>query len=94
MDGLRREANILAQFDHPNIVKFKRIMETDTRFFLVMECIPGGQLKTLIEERAKEEKEFSEDEISSIIRGIASALDYIHTKDIVHRDLKPGMDCL
>ena len=56
-----------------------------------MECVEGGQLKALIEERQKTQRGFTEEEASAIIRGIASALEYIHTKDTVHRDLKPGI---
>ena len=93
IDGVRKEAYILAQFKHANIVKFKRIIETETQFFLVMECLYGGQLKQLIHQRKKSKQQFTEEEASIILQKIASALEYIHSKDIVHRDLKPG-NCL
>lgn len=89
IDGLRKEAYILSQFQHSNIVQFKRIIETETQFFLVMECLHGGQLRQLMQKRFSNQK-FSEEEASIILQKITSALDYIHSKDIVHRDLKPG----
>ena len=91
IDGLRKEAYILSQFNHPNIVMFKRIIETETQFFLVMECLHGGHLKSLMRARLEKKQKFSEEEASTIMQGITSALEYIHSKDIVHRDIKPGI---
>jgi len=65
-------------------------METETRFFLVMECIYGGQLRTLMNQRVQSGEGFTEEEVSLIIKNIASALEYIHRKGAIHRDLKPG----
>ena len=55
-----------------------------------MELVKDGQLKTLIEDRAKEGKTFIDEEAAAIMKGIISALKYIHSKDVIHRDLKPG----
>ena len=90
IDGLRKEAYILSQFNHPNIVMFKRIIETETQFFLVMECLHGGHLQGLMRTRCQNKERFSEEEASIILQGIASALESIHSKDVVHRDIKPG----
>jgi len=87
--GLRKEAEILSGLNHEHIVEFKHIKETDTRIFLGMELVQGGQLKQLIEERQKKGQQFSDEEASCILRGLLSALKYLHQKDVVHRDLKP-----
>ena len=55
-----------------------------------MELCKGGNLKDLIEERKQEGRSFTDLEASIIVRSIASAIEYIHSKGIVHRDLKPG----
>ncbi len=91
IDGLRKEAIILSKFNHPNIVTFKRLIETETQFFLVMECLHGGHLNSLMKKRVESKQKFNEEEASTILQGIVSALEYIHSKDIVHRDIKPGM---
>ena len=89
-DSFRKEADILSQLDHPNIVKFVKIYETEKRILLVMDLVKDGQLKTLIDDRAREGKSFTDEETASIMKGIISALQYIHSKDVIHRDLKPG----
>jgi len=54
-----------------------------------MELVHGGRLTDLIRERAKSRVKFTDKEASSLMRGILSAVAYIHEKGIVHRDLKP-----
>jgi len=76
--------------NHPNIVKFSKVIETETRFFLVMELVEGGSLKAFMEERFKLGKSFTDEEAATLMRAIFSAVQYIHSKNIVHRDIKPG----
>ena len=54
-----------------------------------MELVHGGRLTDLIRERVKSRVKFTDKEASSLMRGILSAVAYIHEKGIVHRDLKP-----
>ena len=86
-----KEADILRQLNHTNIVKFIKIIESETRVFLVMELVNGGQLQEYIEERRKQGIPFTDEEVSTIMRSIFSALQNIHSKDVIHRDLKPGI---
>jgi serine/threonine protein kinase len=48
---LRQEAEILASLNHPNIIRFKHVKETQTRIFIVMELVRGGDLKTLMRKK-------------------------------------------
>jgi len=90
LESLWKESHILQQMNHPNIVKFVAINESETRIFLVMELVRGGQLKTLIQERNKKGQPLSDEEAATVMRSLFSGLQYIHGKDIIHRDLKPG----
>ncbi|XP_039295702.1 MAP kinase-interacting serine/threonine-protein kinase 1 isoform X2 [Nilaparvata lugens] len=70
---------------HPNIIQLLEFFEDDNRFYLVFEKVEGGQLLSRIQERVY----FSEREASMIIKDLASALNFLHSKGIAHRDLKP-----
>ncbi|UCC99487.1 MAG: serine/threonine-protein kinase [Phycisphaerales bacterium] len=82
----RREAELLASLNHPNIAVIHDIIEQDDDpGYLVLEYIPG---QTLAQQIAN--KPLKLQEALSIGRQIAEAVAAAHEKDIVHRDLKPG----
>ena len=54
-----------------------------------MDRLAGGSLHSLIKEKQKKNKTFSDMEVSLILRGILRGVDYIHQQGIIHRDLKP-----
>ena len=70
---------------HPNIIRLIEYFEESERFYLVFEKIDGGQLLDHIQYRVR----FTEKEASSVVRNLASALEFLHKKGIAHRDLKP-----
>lgn len=90
LENFGKESKILQQMNHPNIVKFVAINESETRIFLVMELVRGGQLKALMDQRNKSGNPLTDEEAATIMKSIFAGLQYIHLKDIVHRDLKPG----
>jgi serine/threonine protein kinase len=55
-----------------------------------MELIKDGRLTDIIQEKFKQSGKFTDSEASALMRGILSAVTYMHDKNIVHRDLKPG----
>merc|ERR1719499_190430 len=70
---------------HKNIINLIEYFEEQDRFYLVFEKITGGQLLDRIASR----KFFTEEETIEIVRDIAAALEFLHSKGIAHRDLKP-----
>jgi serine/threonine protein kinase len=82
---LRREAQILAQLNHPNICTIYEIADVDGRPFLVMERLEGANLKAHMARKTLETSE-----LLDIAMQIAGALAGAHYKEIVHRDIKPG----
>jgi len=70
---------------HKNIIQLVEYFEETEKFYLVFEKVRGGQLLDHIQRR----KFFTEREAALIVRDVASALQFLHSKGIAHRDLKP-----
>lgn len=70
---------------HENILQMIEYFEEDNKFYLVFEKMEGGTLLDSILQRGH----LSEQEASSVVRDIASGLNFLHKKGIAHRDLKP-----
>jgi serine/threonine protein kinase len=82
---LTREAHTIALLNHPNICTIYEIEEYEGRPVLVMELLPGLNLKALMAKKTLETREIVEISVQ-----IAQALEAAHAKNIVHRDIKPG----
>ena len=80
-----REAQVLAQLQHPNIASIYGLEESSGIRALVMELVEGEDLA----ERLKRGM-LPLDETLAVARQIAEALEAAHEKGIVHRDLKPA----
>jgi len=83
-DRFKREAQILANLVHPNILHVDDFGIEDERPYIVMPFIAGGTLKTLIFPNG-----LSLEQTSTSLKQICDALDFAHTNNIVHLDLKP-----
>jgi serine/threonine protein kinase len=81
----RREAQVLAALNHPNIAAIYGLEDVGDTPFLVMELVEGEDLA----ERLKRGR-IPLDDALRIARQIAEALEEAHGKGIVHRDLKPA----
>jgi serine/threonine-protein kinase len=81
-----REACVLAQLEHPNIVQVLDFNVAQNGVpYIAMELINGVDLSGELDRGRR----FEVAEIVSIIRQVASALDAAHAAGVVHRDLKP-----
>jgi serine/threonine protein kinase len=91
-DQFYREASVLARLDHPNLPKVSDFFAEDDRDYLVMDYVPGDDLKSLMD-RARRKNEFLP--IRDVLKWadqIADALEYLHSQDppVIHRDIKPS----
>jgi tRNA A-37 threonylcarbamoyl transferase component Bud32 len=87
----RREAQITAQLNHPNIVQiYSTDFTPDGRPYLAMQYIKGGTLQDYLHKLAERNEMFTTTAALSIIRQIADALHTAHQAGIIHRDLKPS----
>ncbi|MFN8417951.1 MAG: serine/threonine-protein kinase [Anaerolineae bacterium] len=81
-----REARTIAQLHHPNIVPIYDAGSTaDDIRYIVMPYLSGG---TLADRMEREGTLPSLKEVGQLLRAIADALDYAHSKNVVHRDIK------
>jgi serine/threonine protein kinase len=83
-ERFQREAELVAQMDHPAIVPIYDIGQHDGSFYFLMPVVRGTNLRQFLRERAR-----SLGEILEIVIQVADALDYSHGRGIVHRDIKP-----
>jgi eukaryotic-like serine/threonine-protein kinase len=85
-ERFRREAIMVAQLSHPNIVAVYDAIDDGGRQAVVMQLINGKSLRQLLDEQ----KRLSPDLTMHIGSCVAAALDTAHRADLVHRDVKPG----
>jgi Tol biopolymer transport system component len=81
-----REARAAARLKHPNIVTVFDVGQEGGWYYFVMEHLAGETLAA----RLQREGALPAREALSILRPLASALDYAHYRGVVHRDVKPG----
>ena len=82
---VRREVAVLGALQHPHVVRLKDVLETPTSIFIVTELLRGRELFDVVASR----HHFSEKEAAAVVRRLASALCYMHSRGVAHRDLKP-----
>eukprot|EP00158_Paraphelidium_tribonemae_P003060 Partr_v1_DN25870_c0_g1_i3_m2895 putative TKL LISK LISK-DD1 protein kinase len=92
---IRREVETLRDARHPNIVQFMGVCSYDSKFYIVTEYVPGGNLK---EWMLREEDDQRLNEPVGQLRSlrlryafaidVARALAYLHAHNMTHRDVK------
>ena len=82
---LEREAQLLAELDHPNILRIHDFVRKNDRMWLVLEHVEGWSLEELVERKQRLSPSF----VTAVALEIARALDHAHQKGIVHRDVRP-----
>lgn len=86
-ERLRREVQILRRLSHENVVQFKDLKKTATRFYMVFEACTGGDLAQLLRLRGS----LPEAIASHFLAQIAAGLRALHHKvGEYHGDLRPG----
>lgn len=85
LSRFQREAQSAAALSHPNIVNIYDVGEDQGLHYIVMEYVPGRNLKELI----RAEGPLSPRQAVDLGRQICAALGYAHARGLVHRDVKP-----
>ena len=86
------EASLLARLDHPGLPGVSDHFEEDGSAFLVMDYVPGQDLKSLLDEAMARRRELDADHIARWAEKVGEVLQYLHSQEpaIVHRDIKPA----
>src|SRR3990170_692529 len=87
-----REATVLARLDHPNLPKVSDFFSEGQRDYLVMDYVPGKDLRTLMTEARQSDSFLPEQEVQAWAIQLADALHFMHSQEtpILHRDIKPS----
>ena len=83
---LAREARMVAQLQHPNIVAVYAVRRLHGGgLALIMQLVAGGTLKSAVQADGP----LPPDRVEGVLRDVAAALAYAHARGLVHRDVKP-----
>jgi len=85
VERLKREAQLAARLNHPNIVRSLDVGESNGFHYFAMEFVDGGTARGLIREGRMKERH-----ALRIIASVARALDHAHSHGVIHRDVKPA----
>ena len=83
-ETISREASLLLDLVHPNIVKLLEFKSTPSKYLLIMEFMDEGSLFNEVKENGRLIEPVAKEYLVQILEG----LKYLHFKGILHRDLK------
>src|SRR5208282_456413 len=91
IEDFTREANVLARLSHPGIPTLIDHFAENSRHYLVMEFVAGGDLQGVLDKLGPKGK-VAEDKVLRWARQMLDVLDFLHGQKppIIYRDLKPG----
>ncbi len=85
VERFRREASAAAGLSHPNIVTVYDRGEAEGSYYIVMEHLPGPDLKVIIRQRGKLAPRQAVDAALQVLAALSAA----HRRNVIHRDIKP-----
>lgn len=80
-----KERSVLLALRHPNIVAVRDLVVEGERLAILMDLVPGGSLRDLLEDR----RTLPASDALAICAEMLDAIAYAHTRNTTHRDIKP-----
>jgi serine/threonine protein kinase len=80
------EAQVLAKFNHHNIIRVSRFFELNGTAYMVMEYQKGQSLTAFL----KQQRVLTEEELKTVVIPLLEGLEEIHHAGVLHRDIKPN----
>ncbi|XP_006641920.2 ephrin type-A receptor 8 [Lepisosteus oculatus] len=78
------EASIMAQFDHPNIIRLEGVVTRSKPVMIITEYMENGSLDSFLR---RHDGQFTIIQLVGILRGIAAGMKYLSDLGYIHRDL-------
>ncbi|KAH0787546.1 AGC family protein kinase [Histomonas meleagridis] len=85
VDQILNERQVLIQNNHPFLVSAHYAFQTDSKIFIVLDYVPGGELF----ERLRKENCFSERRTKFYVTEVILGLEHLHKNGVIYRDIKP-----
>ena len=86
-----REARIMAQLDHPNVVPIHELgLAEDGRLFFTMKLVQGRTLRQAIRALPRPLTRRAIVDVVDVVVKVCNALAYAHARGVIHRDIKPA----
>ncbi|HYF66349.1 MAG TPA: serine/threonine-protein kinase, partial [Herpetosiphonaceae bacterium] len=85
-----REAQAIAQLEHPHIVRLYQYGDADGLLYMAMEYVDGTTLDARTRQYRDGGQRMPIAEAVALLRPICAALDYAHRRGVIHRDVKPA----
>ncbi|XP_029129238.1 CBL-interacting serine/threonine-protein kinase 24 isoform X2 [Cajanus cajan] len=85
VEQIKREISIMKIVRHPNIVRLHEVLASQTKIYIILEFVMGGELYDKIVHHGK----LPENESRRYFQQLIDAVDHCHRKGVYHRDLKP-----
>ncbi|WP_461832002.1 serine/threonine protein kinase [Aquifex sp.] len=84
---LWKEAQTLILFHHPNIISLQSYLykKDKKELYLIYEYMDFGTLKDYVESKGR----LSEEEALKVLKHVANALEYLHSRGYIHSDVRP-----
>jgi len=86
---LEAEIRIIAQLDHPNIIRMYEFFEDDFHIHLIMENCKNGDLMARIKTSIKTQVPLPIDFVMAVVKQVLQSLAFMRNHRVVHKDLKP-----